>query len=1131
MKPITLTIKGLHSFREEQTIDFSSLCDAGVFGIFGPTGSGKSSILDAMTLALYGKVERALNNTHGILNQAEEKLSVSFTFALQKEHHISYKVERAFKRADEMKVRTTLCRLIEIGDTQTVLADKASEVNRKVEELLGLTIDDFTRAVVLPQGKFAEFLSLKGADRRQMLQRLFNLEKYGDQLVKRLRAKAQKHYGQKNELLAELNGLGEAGPEALAKANEAAEQAKAIFHEKKQARDEALTAFTKAQTIWQYQKEQEAYETEQNKLNLLAPSIEEKRAKLHIAEQAETLKPYADALTKAEKQLSQASKEKQEAEKQLLHQRTIYDQMAREYEQDRQKKIETEPDLLQKKEQLIQLKEIERKKEAALQEKTGIERQKNEKAQQLLQKKKEAENLQSLLERALTKQTQLKNELEQLQVSVKERKSVQDALRLSENVERINLSIQKEKQKLEEFNKRASQTSEAYERLQKQQNDHHEKIDQSFQAIEHLYFYVCELERALTEWSQKEQQQKLEKLKQRDAVRAAELRKELAAELVDGEPCPVCGSIHHDPKALQSNDHEETVAQVDEVIQRMDKELKQAEDYGRDMYAAKQLLETHANQLVKQFAFLSQKAPGAEVAAAVEMVQNSQSLQDLMQEWKGIKQDIQEVEQKRARLMDETHDQSAEMSKMKEQMTFEQQRIEELEVLIKELHAELSEQTTQFEQTFPHLTLNQVQEMQKQIDEKDQQAEGYKERIEKSISFLEEKQLAKEQLQTVIYNVEKELDKLAHQLESQQQLIQQYEIDLGRYPLKAASISDELIEVEHSLSLLNEKEQQSYKQLQHAQQLFSEAQSHFSSSERQLQEANKRKQETAAAWETAAESSPFHMPQEIESVSMEQAVRQSVKQEIEEFEDKRKECAANLKRISELLKEESLDEKQWMDIQHRKEAAEKALEEATAMSGSAHEHLRVMEENHQRFASIHERLEALQQEIDRLDKLQTVFKGNTFVEFLAEEQLESVSRDASARLGMLTRQRYAIEVDSEGGFVMRDDANGGVRRPVSSLSGGETFLTSLALALALSAQIQLRGEFPLQFFFLDEGFGTLDQDLLDTVITALEKLQSHNLAVGVISHVEELKMRLPKKLIVHPADPSGKGTTVSMELM
>nr|MDF9459445.1 hypothetical protein [Bacillus pumilus] len=94
-------------------------------------------------------------------------------------------------------------------------------------------------------------------------------------------------------------------------------------------------------------------------------------------------------------------------------------------------------------------------------------------------------------------------------------------------------------------------------------------------------------------------------------------------------------------------------------------------------------------------------------------------------------------------------------------------------------------------------------------------------------------------MQTAIYNVEKELDKLAHQLESQHQLIHQYETDLGRYPLKVASISDELIEVEHSLALLNEKEQQSYKQLRRrAKKLFSEAQSHFSSSERQLQEAN-----------------------------------------------------------------------------------------------------------------------------------------------------------------------------------------------------------------------------------------------------------------------------------------------------
>lgn len=102
--------------------------------------------------------------------------------------------------------------------------------------------------------------------------------------------------------------------------------------------------------------------------------------------------------------------------------------------------------------------------------------------------------------------------------------------------------------------------------------------------------------------------------------------------------------------------------------------------------------------------------------------------------------------------------------------------------------------------------------------------------------------------------------------------------------------------------------------------------------------------------------------------------------------------------------------------------------------------------------------------IDRLDKLQAVFKGNSFVEYLAEEQLESVTRDASARLGGLTRQRYAIEVDSEGGFVMRDDANGGVKRPVTSLSGRDFPDIPGARACPFSTD-PASGEYPLQFFF------------------------------------------------------------------
>ncbi|KIL41700.1 hypothetical protein SD70_04785, partial [Gordoniibacillus kamchatkensis] len=201
-------------------------------------------------------------------------------------------------------------------------------------------------------------------------------------------------------------------------------------------------------------------------------------------------------------------------------------------------------------------------------------------------------------------------------------------------------------------------------------------------------------------------------------------------------------------------------------------------------------------------------------------------------------------------------------------------------------------------------------------------------------------------------------------------------------------------------------------------------------------------------------------------------------------------------------------------VQRRVKSGDAALEARAKAAQGAEE----LAAKHARWQQLELRRSELQTLLARLGKLQTVLRGNAFVEFLAEEQLTQVSRAASEQLGRLTRQRYALEVDSAGGFVIRDDAGGGVRRPVTTLSGGETFLTSLALALALSAQIQLKGEVPLEFFFLDEGFGTLDPELLETVIHALEKLHTDKLAVGVISHVPELRARLPRRLVVEPAE-------------
>jgi exonuclease SbcC len=195
----------------------------------------------------------------------------------------------------------------------------------------------------------------------------------------------------------------------------------------------------------------------------------------------------------------------------------------------------------------------------------------------------------------------------------------------------------------------------------------------------------------------------------------------------------------------------------------------------------------------------------------------------------------------------------------------------------------------------------------------------------------------------------------------------------------------------------------------------------------------------------------------------------------------------------------------------------------------ARQTLAQMENNRERWQQLQERLAAQTDELSRLEELKKLFEGKAFVQFIAEEKLASIARDASYHLKRMTKNRYALEIGDEGEFVLRDEGAGGMRRPVSTLSGGETFLTSLSLALALSMEIQMRGG-RLEFFFLDEGFGTLDPDLLEVVLDALERLRMSDFTIGVISHVPEIRVRMPRRLVITPAEPLGAGSRIRMEL-
>ncbi|WKT37084.1 MULTISPECIES: exonuclease subunit SbcC [Bacillus amyloliquefaciens group] len=1130
MKPILLTIKGLHSFREEQTIDFAGLSGAGVFGIFGPTGSGKSSILDAMTLALYGKVERAANNTHGILNHAEDQLAVSFTFALQSGHRVSYKVERVFKRTDETKVKTALCRLIEIKDEQTVLADKANEVNKKVEELLGLTIDDFTRAVVLPQGKFAEFLSLKGAERRHMLQRLFNLEQYGDRLVKKLRRRAQEAAAKKNEMLAEQSGLGDAGEDALKLAEQQFHEANERLEAAEKKRVRAKERFENHQEIWNLQTERDEYERREKKLEERRPYITDLTERLKEAETALALEPYADRCTEAVRRKQRAEQEHELAKRKSEAETVSFTRQNEAYEAWRAHKAEQEPKLVKEEElyqrlSAIEQKLLEAKKEA---EKTNAEHSKKEEEYEAASKQLAA--VKDRLTRGQNRQNELKEELKAVQVTADERKKCQTAAQLAAGFQQTQEQITKERANLTTQLKNVEKLNGESESLTAKAKTEEEDITRAYQTLQTVYHMVCETERSLKAAAERAEKTQADLRRRSEEARTAALTKELSEKLIEGKPCPVCGSTQHDrPRSAHETFSPDTAVQ--EHLQQVEALLSEAAALSQEVLTAKVALEEQSGRFTEECPFLqSARVPELEAASSISGRPLDEAFSAVRLEWKQMKQDMLSVKEKVARLISAHQQTVKQAEQLAERIRYEEKEADRLRHSLEELESLSESRLNQYNEVCGDIPPNRIDAWQASIDEKDRQAEECEKRIETSIAFLKEHEEEKERLQEMKHRLERERLELHYASERLQQVIDGYEQELGT-AAEETSVSAKLEAVRQELQLLKSKEQSLFDALKQAQQSLNDAKGRESGSLMSLRDAEASLEKAQNDWRVRSQDTGFTEPDQVKKSLLPQGRAEEMKKEIDEFLDTSKQLSANISRVTDKLAERRISEEEWT-------ASVSLLKQAEAESGAAMEEkgaqakaFAVMQKQHKRFKEIEAELKSWQTQIDRLDKLQSVCKGNTFVEFLAEEQLESVARDASARLGALTRQRYAILVDSEGGFVMRDDANGGVKRPVSSLSGGETFLTSLSLALALSAQIQLRGQYPLQFFFLDEGFGTLDQGLLDTVVTALEKLQSDNLSVGVISHVQELRARLPKKLIVHPSEPGGKGTRVTLEIM
>ena len=1170
MKPIRLTLAGLQSYREKQEVDFTRLCEGGVFGIFGPTGSGKSTILDAMTLALYGKVERAAKGTQGIMNQMENTLSVSFTFELaDAEGTKRFRVERGFKRVGDASITCHLCRFVEVRpEGDAVLAERLADVNRCVEERIGLTMDDFTRAVVLPQGKFAEFLSLGGKDRRQMLQRLFALERYGDELLQRLSRRAQETGAELARTAAEQRGLGDASEAARTAAAEARRLAAEAAATARAELAAAEAAHAGLRQVRERELERRTLAARREALLADAPRIAKLEAELARLEQAERLAPVIGAWDEARRERLEAESRHAEAERRHAERKAAAEAAEAAWAAAEREASEAEPRMAARLEQLSHAEALEREAAAVAREAEEGRLRLAEAEERMRACQAQAAKAADTLKRAAARQLELREQLKTVELSAEERASWMAAAAQAEQLRAAASRLNEAERELTRAEQALAGAREAALEAERRR----EALARQAEALLGRAAGMIRRLDALEAGVRRDAERLPEVVAAlRERVREAERRQlaaRLAATLRDGQPCPVCGALDHPrPHAPEPGEAGDDGGEAEALVLRGERLARELGDLRVSAGALLRQAVQTARRLGEAVGFapdatgadadgfadawreaaasiaapdtLSAGEPalsaavsdgdtGASPASVLETASaraaESHRLFGLIEtEWRSLDREADEL----ARAL-------AEADRALSRAAAEAGASAAAAEAVRQRHREAAGAhrtlLDAWSGRFPALEPERAGEAIREWERRDREAQEIREKLERSVPFVEEQQKLAQEAERGMHEARLEREVWRERLESRSRKLEEMRDRLASWT-GGRPAAELIAETRREAEALRARLADCRQRRETEATLLQQAAESRASAAEVAQSSAAREQEALRRLREQLEASDFRDAEDARAALEALPRKAEIAAEIEAHREAMRQIEAGIAHIDEVLRGRSVSDDEWRAGEERLEAAKARVEEALAAAAKAERDLEELERKAARWAELESRRLELEELAGRYAKLQSVFRGNAFVEFVAEAQLEQVCRAASERLGFLTKRRYALELDSAGGFVVRDDASGGMRRPVSSLSGGETFLASLALALALSGQIQLRGRHPLQFFFLDEGFGTLDPELLDTVVTALERLHTESLAVGVISHVPELRARLPRRLIVEPADPAGGGSRVRLETL
>lgn len=1199
MRPIRLEFAGLQSYREKQEIDFAELLGGGLFGIFGPTGAGKSTILDAITLALYGRVGRAERGTSGIMNQAENRLWVKFCFGLGTEE---YRVERSYKREKEtVSIRSEHARLVRVrAEGDEVMADREREVTQQVTDLLGLQLEDFTRAVVLPQGQFAEFLKLTGRDRTQMLQRIFSLTQYGDRLTQRLKQRVEAVKGQLIAVQSEQLGLGDASEEAVKAADRALTEAEAALAKAERELSELEAQVKGWERVWELQQELNQVGAGLRQWQERAVEAEGWQDELTAARRAEGVRPHLEARDAARTGAQQAGERLAVAERSLEGAQRALAAAVAAHEEARRRRMAEGPSLVRRQGELQRAAALEADLGAAQLQVQDLE-ERVRKGQALC-----ADVARRLVEGdgrrqgLLAQDEQLRERLAAVDVTAEERSQVMEAQRRLDRLREAEGALSDAVKRLEQREAQlrlAEREAEQAEALSAAARSHLQELevrlarleaeppaaDEDLRAQEAWLSRAGELLRVLAERMELVQRLQAEQesrqgearaaaaqvevaqaeeqrlraelsvvLERRDASRIAvdEARRQahaaaLVGTLTAGEPCPVCGSREHPHPASLAEAQDLTMREAQ--LEEAERTLRQAE------LALERTVQQRAAAAERASAAAERAAEAAEALVKAE-TQLSAARERLPQGWRtlgpaeleqALAQDAAEHEERKARHQ-QWQSEVADLRKQREERSAAAaQAAAEASARLATARAaaqgvaEAAEERTaqteslrqrqaEFDAVRGEMDAAGVAAAQRRIEAADREARTLRQTMDK----LRKEQQALEQELANLRRKEQEYTQLLHQRQLElAQAVQRHQEIEGEWTRLAGGspAAPQLAAVEAALRQMEEDETAATLARNEAEKRCGQAESVLAAARRESELAAERVAHTAAALDQALAAAGFADDAAARSALRPLDRQAALEAQVRSYEQEGVRLQSRRDALTQQLGGRSLTSEEWQGWQDR------LVQVRTATVARREEKARCMQvrddlqAKQRRWQELEEQRTALATQANNLEDLRSLLRGNAFVDFLAEEQMSRVAAEASLRLRELTRFRYALQTEPGGGFLVRDDGNGGTCRAVSTLSGGETFLASLSLALALSAQIQLRGHYPLEFFFLDEGFGTLDPALLDLVISTLERLHFEKLHVGIISHVAELRSRLQRRVIVEPAEPGGRGSRVMLE--